>query len=72
MNSFPQEAQDGIRAWHLTGWTPMGRLGAPADIGNAVALLSSQEAGWITGQIIAADGGASLMNPDFPLEIQRG
>lgn len=72
LNSFPQDAQDGIRAWHQAGWTPMRRLGTPADIGNAVALLCSEEAGWITGQVIVADGGASLMNPDFPLEIQRG
>jgi NAD(P)-dependent dehydrogenase (short-subunit alcohol dehydrogenase family) len=70
LNSFPQDAQDGTRAWHLAGWTPMGRLGT-ADIGNAVALLCLEEAGWITGQVIAVDGGASLMNPDFPLEIQR-
>jgi len=72
LNSLPQNLQDGIRAWHVAGWTPMGRLGTPADMGNAVALLASEEAGWITGQVIAVDGGASLMNPDFPLEIQRG
>jgi NAD(P)-dependent dehydrogenase (short-subunit alcohol dehydrogenase family) len=72
LNSLPKEVQDGIRAWHLAGWTPMGRLGTPADMANAVALLCSEEAGWITGQVIAVDGGASLMNPDFPLEIQRG
>ena len=30
------------------------------DIGNAVALLCSPDAGWITGQLIHADGGASL------------
>jgi NAD(P)-dependent dehydrogenase (short-subunit alcohol dehydrogenase family) len=72
LNSLPQDAQDGIRAWHLAGWTPMGRLGTPADIGNAVALLSSEEASWITGQVITVDGGSSLMNPDFPLEIQSG
>ena len=35
----------------------MRRLGTPADIGNAVALLCSKEAGWITGQLIAVDGG---------------
>jgi NAD(P)-dependent dehydrogenase (short-subunit alcohol dehydrogenase family) len=72
LNSLPKDVQDGIRAWHLAGWTPMGRLGTPADTGNAVALLCSQEASWITGQVIAVDGGASLMNSDFPLEIQRG
>jgi NAD(P)-dependent dehydrogenase (short-subunit alcohol dehydrogenase family) len=71
LSSLPQDAQDGIRAWHVAGWTPMRRLGTPEDTGNAVALLSSEEAGWITGQVIAVDGGASLMDPVFPLEIQR-
>ena len=47
-----------------------GRMGTPADIGNAVVLLCSEQAGWITGQTIYADGGASLMDTVFPLEIQ--
>jgi len=47
-------------------------MGAPADIGNVVALLCSDEASWITGQTIYADGGGSLMNSDFPLDFQRG
>ncbi len=72
LNTLPQEVQKMIRAWHEGGWTPMGRLGTPADIGNAVALLCSEEASWITGQVIAVDGGASLMDPGLPLEIQRG
>jgi NAD(P)-dependent dehydrogenase (short-subunit alcohol dehydrogenase family) len=71
-NSLPPETQDRLRAWHAEGWTPMGRLGTPADIGNAVSLLCSEEAGWITGQVIAVDGRASLMNPVGPLDIQRG
>jgi NAD(P)-dependent dehydrogenase (short-subunit alcohol dehydrogenase family) len=50
----------------------MGRLGTPADVGNAVALLCSEDAGWITGQTIAVDGGASLMDPVLPPEIQHG
>ena len=49
----------------------MGRLGTPADIGNAVTLLCSEEAGWIKGQLIAVDGGASLMDGALPLEIQQ-
>ncbi len=72
LNTLPDAAQDMIRTWHQGGWTPMGRLGTPADIGNAVALLCSDEAGWITGQVIAVDGGSSLMDPGLPLEIQRG
>jgi NAD(P)-dependent dehydrogenase (short-subunit alcohol dehydrogenase family) len=70
LNTLPIEAQDLIREWHQRGWTPMGRLATPADVGNAAALLCSPEAGFITGQIIAVDGGASLMNAEVPPEIQ--
>jgi len=72
ISALPPVAQEMIQQWCQRGWVPMGRMGKPADIGNAVAMLCSPEAGWITGQTIAADGGASLMNADFPLEIQMG
>jgi len=71
LNTLPEAVQQTIHAWHEGGWTPMGRLGTPADVGNAVSLLCSQEAGWITGQLIAVDGGASLMDGALPLEIQQ-
>jgi NAD(P)-dependent dehydrogenase (short-subunit alcohol dehydrogenase family) len=70
LNSLPEAAQGLIREWHARGWTPLRRLGTPADIGNVVALLCAEEAGWITGQVIYADGGASLMNAEVPPEIQ--
>ncbi len=72
LNSLPKEVLDATRAWHESGWTPWGRLGTPADIGSAVALFCSEDAGWITGQVIAVDGGASLMDTVFPLAIQQG
>src|SRR2546427_611142 len=72
LNSLPPQAQDLIRNWHTRGWTPMGRLGTPADVGNAATLLCADEAGWITGQTIYADGGASLLNSEVPPEIQFG
>jgi enoyl-[acyl-carrier protein] reductase III len=72
LNALPDQAQQLIRNWHVRGWTPMGRLGTPADVGNVVALFCSDQAGWITGQVICADGGASLMNPEVPPEIQIG
>ena len=72
LNTLPEQAQQLIRNWHTCGWTPMGRLGTPADIGDVVALLCSQKARWITGQVIYADGGACLMNPEVPPEIQIG
>jgi enoyl-[acyl-carrier protein] reductase III len=71
-NGLPEAIQETGRRWHQSGWTPMGRMGTPADIGSVVALLASRDAGWITGQVIVADGGASLMDTLMPLEIQRG
>jgi len=36
---------------------PMGRIGQPTDIANLIAYLISEEAEWITGQIIHSEGG---------------
>lgn len=36
---------------------PMGRIGQPADIANAMAFLASEDAVYITGQTIAVNGG---------------
>ncbi|MDD4909936.1 MAG: 3-oxoacyl-[acyl-carrier-protein] reductase [Candidatus Omnitrophica bacterium] len=36
---------------------PLGRFGTPADVANAILFLSSQDAGFITGQTIVVDGG---------------
>ena len=36
---------------------PVGRIGSPDDIANAVIFLASDEAGYITGQTITVDGG---------------
>jgi len=41
--------------------TPLGRIGEPADIAKVVTWLLSDQAEWITGQIITADGGLSLV-----------
>jgi NAD(P)-dependent dehydrogenase (short-subunit alcohol dehydrogenase family) len=70
LSRLPPEAFDMIKKWHEGGWTPMRRLGTPADIGNAVSLFCTQEADFITGQILHVDGGASVMDPVFPLPIQ--
>ena len=39
---------------------PMQRLGAPEDIAKAVAFLASDDAAYITGQVIAVDGGMAM------------
>jgi len=37
--------------------TPLGRLGTPEDIARAVAFLASDQAAFITGQVLTVDGG---------------
>lgn len=44
----------------LTAMTALRRLGQPSDIADAVALLASDEARWVTGQLIEASGGMAL------------
>jgi len=41
----------------LISQTPLGRLGTPQDIAEAVAFLASDESRWITGEVIGANGG---------------
>jgi 3-oxoacyl-[acyl-carrier protein] reductase len=36
---------------------PMGRIGRPEDAAELIAFLCSDEAGWVTGQVIHAEGG---------------
>lgn len=50
---------EGERA-DLVQQTPLGRIGTPQDVANAVYFLLSEEADFITGQILTVDGGFSL------------
>lgn len=40
--------------------TPVGRIGEPEDIANAVILLASDAASYVTGQTVSVNGGASF------------
>jgi 3-oxoacyl-[acyl-carrier protein] reductase len=37
------------------------RLGEPADIANGVEFFVSERSGWVTGQVIAIDGGSAFL-----------
>ena len=52
---LPEEVQQAI----LTN-TPLGRLGAPEDVAGAVRFLCSDEASFITGEVLLVDGGLGM------------
>ncbi|WP_199237595.1 SDR family oxidoreductase [Azospirillum sp. TSH64] len=56
--SIVEGVPDAIRA-QWVGKTPIGRLGKPEEIAAIVAFLASDDASYITGQTIVADGGAT-------------
>jgi 3-oxoacyl-[acyl-carrier protein] reductase len=44
---------------HMRSQTSLGRLGKPEDIADVIAFLASDDARWITGQMIVANGGST-------------
>jgi len=44
----------------LRGYIPLGHFGSPRDVAEAVAFLASEEAGYITGQVLGVDGGMAI------------
>ncbi|MSO95051.1 MAG: 3-oxoacyl-[acyl-carrier-protein] reductase [Thermoleophilia bacterium] len=52
---LPQEATDA-----LLQQTPLGRLGAPADVAGAVRFLCSHQASFVTGEVLLVDGGLGM------------
>ena len=54
-DALPQEARDAILAQ-----TPLGRLGEPADVARVVRFLVSDAAAFVTGDVLAVDGGLGI------------
>ena len=59
ITSMVEELSEELRSQVLSR-VPMGRLGTPEDIAGLVAFLCSDEAGYITGQVIRVDGGLAI------------
>ncbi|MBN9589298.1 MAG: hypothetical protein BGN85_10015 [Alphaproteobacteria bacterium 64-11] len=52
------------RRARLTALHPLGRMGEPEDVAHMALFLLSDQAGWITGQAIAVDGGFNVGHMD--------
>jgi enoyl-[acyl-carrier-protein] reductase (NADH) len=50
----------------------LGRLGEPEDIAGVIAVLASDAARYLTGQVIWADGGANVSTLRFLLRAFHG
>ena len=55
-NGLPDPVKDAIK-----GATPLGRFATPDEIAAAVTFLASDEAAYITGQVLGVDGGLAMM-----------
>jgi len=60
LTELTQDLPDELKQ-EITSRTPLGRFGTTEEVANAVAFLASDEAGYITGQVLAVDGGLVMM-----------
>ena len=60
LTELTQDLPEALQA-EITSRTPLGRFGTTEEIANAVAFLASDDAAFITGQVLAVDGGLVMM-----------
>lgn len=77
------ESPEGAAAFSaMAEETPLGRVGIPEDIAEAVRFLAGPESGWVTGQCFCVDGGAeqgtmpdtmdAMFGPEIMGQIRAG
>ncbi len=65
MSASMQRSLKENREWRdeIEGNTPIGRIASPSELSDVVQFLASDASGFITGEVLAVDGGRSLLDP---------
>ena len=63
-------ANDAAARRRVLSRTPLGRIGEPSEIASIAAFLASDDASYMTGQILYADGGRLPLN--YTVEPKEG
>ncbi len=69
MSASMQTALKDHREWRsqIEEFTPLGRIGSPAELTDVVQFLASDASAFITGDVLTVDGGRSMLDPvDVP------